>query len=340
MNTVDHLHREKVERATDSTILLLCLLGIGLASFALVRRADTGFGSRNVLAPPIGRLTVAVEQLRRRPQSSLVWRDVTVGATIYDRDTVFVPPLAYGRITFDDGTEIVLDAESLTVIERGEAPGDLEILLQKGALSGLSGGGGKVRVVAGSTEAELSNGARARLSMDAASVSIDVAGGEATIRAGGRQHALGTGEVARIENGALEAAKMPVILTRPRASERVTATEARQGIAFEWQGEVRGALEIVVSKDRRFQTSRRVEGASSGTTMVLEQPGRYYWKLVDSSGESVSRVSRFWVVPLQPTRLVRPRTDATFTVEEKGVTRLQWMPVASASEYRVEVFDV
>lgn len=334
----DH-RRERIEDLTDLAIAIACALGIVIALGSLFYESrDVGVRGE-AASDPIGRVTVALAQVRRRAANSLVWRDVSTGARVYDGDTMFVPPLAYARVTLDDGSELVLDPESLTVVEKRGAAAGLRVQVARGTVSGRSARPGAVTVRAGTVEAALGEGAVARLSVLGDEVEVDLLSGAGEVATGKGTMTLTPATGLRVDASGATTVSYPVELTSPRADARIDRAAAQRGVELTWSGRLDGG-ELWLSNDRSFREVTKRTAAKGSVTLSLARPGRYYWKVVGADGRDVSPVARFWVVPPEPPQLLSPASDFAVRTGREGGVRLEWSPVNGATRYRVEVVDV
>ncbi len=331
--------RERIEDLTDLSLGVACVVGIAVALVSLVQESQDVGARGEISLEPIGRLSVAVSQVRRRAVSSLVWRDVSTGAPIYDGDTMFVPPLAYARVTLDDGSELVLDPESLTVIEKSSDDSGLRVSVARGTVSGLSAGPGAVTVRAGSVRAVLGDDAQARLSVNGEEVAIDVLAGAGEVDASGEKFVLTPETGLRVNEEGARTVRYPAILTAPSANARIGVAAAVRGIELRWSGELVDA-ELWLASDRQFRDVVRRPATAEAATLSLTRPGRYFWKVVDANGSDASAVARFWIVPPEPPKLLSPVSDFTVQAASDGTLRLGWSAVNGAGRYRVELVDV
>lgn len=176
-------------------------------------------------------------EVKRRSGDALGWRPLATRMSVFDGDSVFVPPGGEATLRFDDGTELSVDERSLVVLERPRA-GRYTLLLRQGALSGRVGQGG-VEIQTPAGVANLDAASEARVEVGDARVEVAVTRGQAAVFGAGAARTVSAGQRVGSGRGGLETlAPWPPTCGPGRRTCGVSFRGAPSAVTFTWAGAV------------------------------------------------------------------------------------------------------
>lgn len=342
--------RRAVQRVRDLDWLLslVSIAGACASAFLLSRPTVTAEDD----APAVAALSFAHREVRRRASRTLVWEELSTGAVVHDRDTVFVPPGAEAQVTFLDGTLLEVDENSLVVIEaprrvQGASP---RVALKKGSLSGTTSTGG-VEIESGQGVTSLAQNTEARVELSSRcekgqpgcsdGARIDVFSGSATVATSkGREQLSPERSAALGEDGRLALTQPLVVeLLLPARNTRLFFTGAPSPVDLRWSTrELPADATLEVARDRAFGFIVHSGPAREGyVALQRKEAGVYWWRIVGADGAPVSEARRFTLVEDLPPRLLSPKSQEIVLATAEKPVPFHWSLVKSAAQYRLEV---
>ena len=290
---------------------------------------------------PVATLTFVVSEVRRRPAESLVWDTLQLGAPVFERDSIFVPPRASASFSLDGGGRLDVEENSLVVLEPpaldSPAAGGAQVALQKGAVLGTSGGQSLI-IRSGDGVTELTKGAAVRVDLQAPGTTrVDVLAGEALVHTPEGKQVLPPGAAGTLgkEGTFLPLRPFTVTLEAPARDERVLFSGQPPPLELRWTANLPGELRLQVAKDRLFHDIHATFPLSGGAhTLTLQEGGLYWWRVVDSEGTAQSETRKLSLVAAVAPVLLSPRAKERFSSRS---VPLAWTAAPAAVGYEVEI---
>jgi hypothetical protein len=277
------------ERAKRSLPAFVLLVGLAAEIYFLLGDFSPGQPSPNgaaTTAPPIGELVERRAAVMLQNEGELVWESARDNQTLYRRQSVLTPQGGKAEIAFLDGTGLMVDENSLIVLEK--TPSDdssaytrIVVRLLRGTLHKssprkssdllrkLGGPVGKtpeIEIESGGTRIELTPASEftltsspeasgnARLTVRAGDIKVEAKGGASlTVKPGEEATLPAPGSAA-----APEAKKLPFNLLSPKIGQTIEATGASRPVRFRWNATREAAAgraqEVEVSRDPDFKS--------------------------------------------------------------------------------------
>lgn len=317
----------------------------------------------------IGRIVELHNDVRHKANRAFQWRTLRAERDLHWGDGVFTGKDSSARILLDDGTEIVLQENSMVIF----TPKQNELLLDLrfGQLTGSLSGGRNLQLASGSDLLNLS-GPNAKIevsNLSGSSLSIRVLEGKIATR-DSRQivQTLEAGRVAQVadiaalsENqiqlpeGALPKDRKPAEI-RPAWKKSGLPTEGQPVLDEEgdliqpatfnliWdEMQDQGGFELEIASDPDFKnlvSKQKVK--TTAFTLTLDKPGPYFARVRPELGsqDSWSAVHSFTVkapeMPLLPAPQIK-RKNFLLDGVQASVAKVEWQKIPAAAEYEIEV---
>jgi len=276
-----------------------------------------GDGARRVAT-----LAFKTGQVLGRAPGALVWRTVSVGDALGEREAVFVPPGAVARLTLQGGAALDVEENSLVVLEPVEAAGGADrVALLRGSVSGSSGKAALgVRSPGG--VAIFEPGARGRLAAaEKGRPVVKVYSGRASL-----------------DGEASLPSPSSVRLEFPPSGQRFWHAELPAPVPLRWDGAAAAGLRLEVSRDRSFAALVASSPGEPGT--ALFQPpaaGTFYWRIGDGAGGSRSEERLLLILENRPPTPHSPMAGEIVLAPVGRETPFWWTAVEGAERYRLEI---
>jgi hypothetical protein len=325
-------------RDFDAALALAAVLG-ALISLGLLwadgRSGSTGPGE----ATEIASLTFSASEVRRRPDGNLVWDSVHTGASLYERDSVFVPPGGSARIDLGGDTVLELEENSLIVLERNLSTPDARpsVQLVQGGVSGSAGDRG-LSIRGGGGVVELSKRGEAHLTRDGDRSEIAVFSGSATVENDGRALTLKQNQRSDLQK--LAASPLGRVELRLPSRNAKIYYQGVARVALQWNGETLPEGRLEVARDRRFTQRLALPSTRAGSgahVFASSEPGVYWWRVVGEDGKAASETRSFVLVAQQAPVLISPAWSEVVDYAVTGALPFSWSAVTGATRYRIQI---
>jgi hypothetical protein len=354
------------------------LLGLAAEIYFLLGDLGPGRGPARANAPsasPIGELVSRREAVKLQNEGELVWDDAHDSETLYRRQSLLTPQGGKAEVAFLDGTGLMVDENSLIVLEK--TPSDdsssysrIIVRLMRGTLhksaprkssdllrrmGGPAGKTPEIEIDVAGTRVELTPASELTI----ISNPEDTGGARVIVRTGevkidtpsGATLMLKPGEEAKLpERGSAEAAtmrKLPFTLLSPKTGQAIEASGESRPVRFRWnvtREEAAGKIqEIEVSRDAEFRsdvTSARIPAAVPPLEYVeinvtLPAISEPAQWYWRVRAKSTSEIQNFWT---RPPEMPKPRYPAERArVLKESPVDFSWEPVEAATGYELEV---
>jgi len=344
----------------EIAVVVGCLAGLVWVGFKVVepRRSEAAtLGD----APVIAKVEKATDGVRRRPNQTLVWYDLTTGESLQRRDMVFVGPEASAVVVFEDGTRLDIDSDSLIVIEGGSAAGDdgdsgakpvaqnVNVRVGRGVVVATAGSSGKVTVTSGGAttgatsktaggDLSLETGGKVAVEVRDGSANVEVLEGTAVVETIRGKQELRVKQALGIAEGAVGAVESrTVALTSPARGRRVWFHPGKRRATLRWKGAVMGA-QVEVSQSATFASGVTRAPADKGVyRFKASAAGTWYWRVVDTMGKPVSPRRRFVLEEDAPAKLLKPVPDEAVVAKPGEDIDFKWAPVKGVDTFVLEI---
>ncbi len=321
----------------DGLLSLLGLAGAAL-SIALLLSAHAPGPRGGEESEAIARVSFASAGVRRRPVGSLSWDDLSRGAVVRDRDSVFVPPGVEAQVTFGDGSRLDIDENSLVVLE-APAAARPHVELKKGSVSGATKAGG-LEIATGGGRTALAGNTEARVDLRGLSARVEVYSGQASVAAAHGKEVLASHQ-ARDMGPDGQVALLPTLsvqLDEPSRNQRLFFQGKPGPLALRWTGDLPAQANVQVARDRGFGFRVR-DAAAAGVEARFDaaSAGIYWWRLADGSGAALSEARRFTFIEDLPPAPLSPQPQEIVWVVGGNLLPFAWTEVAGAAAYQLEV---
>ncbi len=330
--------RPSGRRDLDWALSLVSLAGALFCTWLLsANHAATSFSSE---LPPVAKLSLSKAEVRRRPIGTLGWNELDVGAPVYEADSIFVPPGSAASLTFEDGSQLDVEENSLVVIERparGDGP-QTQVQLVRGRASGVSGTKG-MELRAGDFATALPANAGATIDVQPGkNAQVEVFAGTAMVKTRSGAHPLDENHAAKIApNGALETAQLAVTLTSPSRGARHYFQQKLPSIALSWKPADEQSLVVELALDRGFnQVVFSAQGLAGTQRFEPRQAGTFWWRVVGGDGGPRSEIRTLEVLEDLPPTPSSPGNDEQIDTATRTIS-FAWSAVQNAPGYRVEL---
>ena len=290
--------------------------------------------------PEVATLSLARAEVRRRAVGTLGWSDLELSARVHDLDSVFVPPGSAAGLTFDDGSRLELDENSLALIQRqAQSPGtQTQVELLRGSASGTSGPGG-IELRGGGLVAQLPREAGATVSVTpGAPGRIEVFAGTAQVKTRSGTQRLEQQQSGSVgADGELATATFAVPLRSPARATRTYFQQAPGPIELAFSASGGEALAVQVAGDAAFRTLLAAGPAPDGVYVFTpKKQGVYWWRVVGPGTVPMSEARRLEVIEDLPPILTSPGPDEQLATAARAIP-LAWARAGDAPLYEVEI---
>lgn len=296
-------------------------------------------------AKRVARLETAVNEVQRKPKQRVIWETITKNEDLFSGEAVRTSPLAEAQLTFENGTKIHLDPDSLIVLEQNENGISLDFLqgnlfVQGGAANDdmtLKTGNGDIKMNAADLSlSKAQNG----------NVSLEVHRGEAELNRGATKTALTKEKTTQLSDTGLSAIDRVDILS-PLAGETVYLNLTKgEKLTLNWKP-LSAGYQMQVEYGPTRQGMRRLDSVhalgSDGRITLPTKPGSWNVRLVASSVDPKLPLKISAVIPLKveaksPPALVEPRENFTVRKSEPTAsTSFKWL---SRHKFESQVIEI
>jgi hypothetical protein len=157
--------------------------------------------------------------------------------------------------------------------------------------------------------------------------------------AGGQQttHAVGQrGEHSGA--GFAEANPWPVKLGFPERGKRLFFRGGPPPVALDWAGELPEGALVEVARDRGFAfVLQQRPAAGRALTFAANEPGVYWWRVVDAAQSPLSEARRFSLLEDVPPAPISPRPGEVVMATDGQGMKILWAEVRGVTRYRLEI---
>ncbi len=297
----------------------------------------------------IARLEEARNVVQSRPAALPAWEEAVAGQKFRHQDNVFTSADSYAKVTFNDGTKLTVEENSLIVLEMETQSAELEIRR------------GLVYIVSGRSEADVVfrvNGVRGTVKAGSSEAVVNVRpGGSADVTVLSGMATLGNQEIlARYsatvdkDGKVAEPVALTVVLKAPEWNADFYLGDGAR-VPFEWslQRPVKD-LRLEISQDSLFTTLvRNVEVDGTAATLSDLPVGQLYWRVtgVKTDGKQGERASsdarRVNFIAMVPPDVVKPAAGERIQYQlgrGKPKTIFDWVNPYGSNAVELEVVAV
>ena len=330
----------RLSKAEAAFLLLLLLFTTGVAGLLYLdynRRVDAG---KNRV---VGELIIKRNRAERKYTRQVVWEDLSNSVPLYNRDAIRTGKLSEAIIKLLDGTEIVVEENSMIVLNISDQKA-MDINFEYGSVQAARSKSGdtKVNIKKGDKTISISDSDVSLSGSEGDELSLVVKRGEATLESGGKTEKLEENQSAKIADEGIQIRKISVLPVSPEDGGRVFASGNRATVPFRWKSDASQAL-LEISQNRNFTAvstrKRNVNGDSTGLELTS---GSYYWRVSavnpQNGAREYSNVARFSVIERTPVMLYSPANGTTIpSPENTTFVNFVWSESSLATGYTLEI---
>ncbi|MCC7403501.1 MAG: hypothetical protein IT288_03805 [Bdellovibrionales bacterium] len=307
-------------------------------------RKWAGFTSKS--GTPLGKVTMAAQDVRRRTRTSLAWIPVESNEVVFENDSLFTGEESEAVIHLDKIGEMTLSSNSLVILRRSRQ--DLLLDLQLGRFRTQLAQGqalhvlqsGAVAVIESKSSESIVNLHRDRQGK----LSVAPLQGEVEMRLNDKGNVANPQQSLESVGRELQTRDVALALRSPVGGRRLWVA-ANDPVKFEWDV-VAGsnqARRIRIAKSDTFKGEAVVDEvpSSSYSTRELIDEGVYYWRVeTQESGEwkPASALGEFTLLKKVPPQPLFPYQGFNI-VSKTGPARLElkWQEKRGVESYRVQL---
>jgi hypothetical protein len=323
----------------DIVFASICTCIIATASYALyydfTRTVTHAEGSK------IGTITYKKKIAERKYSEQAIWENVAQNAPVYNFDSIRTAAGSVATIKLQDGTEIILEENTLILLNQSE----------QGLAIDFSRGGIAANRETGSNAAFKINTANATVAIDRGNLNlsqtkrnelnVNVSTGSALISTESGEQAVTSNQIALVKKDSADVSDVPIIPLTPLASEYFITFAPRKNISFSWKSDIKENLLLELSRNQSFSViteSFKIKG-SRQTTRIPLSIGTYFWRLkAQNNPEKKSPIHRFTILQEKPLTPVAPFPGQIFSFRNKYPTIVfKWTGNEQATSYNLSI---
>lgn len=310
----------------------------------------------NATAPPSlvgGREPIAfvihvANEVERRPIKRTIWQELDDADPVYPGEAIRTASQGTAKLQFK-GNSKTLDIEPDSLIVLTKNKNDIALELLDGHVfvaqgEGEDTGENKLTLASDAGAVDLSKATVALSKSAGKSVDLQIVKGSAKIMKAGKVQEMKAGETSALSAAGpvLETATLQALAPRVEGPVYISMQNP-SALSFEWEGEVANAnYELWLGESRRnLKRLPSVQAARPGQILATVKPGRYYWKVVASSGKTVlaeSAVQRLEVQALPAPSVIEPQNNERITLQSEGLPiTFQWVAPDRVDEVTLEI---
>ena len=314
---------------------------------------------------PLGTVVFKRLSATRRAADQLSWEQMRNHSPVWELDTLRTAEFSEAKVTFDDGTELGIQENSMLRLNFGRDVRNLEFLSGEITLGGSSKSDWKISSDAGSIS--LGENSRATFSRSEDALSVEVESGEATlVRADGSTVDVAVNEEleVNVKTGATRILARPIVALAPARTPACSGSMMPQfrnpfgalvdGVARpclclaggrcgcgSWASATGDALE-----DRRyrlelcptlFEDAVVAHEVSGHQAVIPVAPGTWFWRILDGEG-AASAPRRFAISRDEHPRPIAPLDGTLLRYRRiRPSLRFSWAGMEEANSWLFEL---
>jgi hypothetical protein len=280
----------------------------------------------------IGTVTFKMNTIQKKPGARMVYKDVYESFPLNNKDTIRTYEGSDAVITFNDGTKVKLDENSLIFFDYSD--GNPSLNFEEGSIQ-LESNNSNLKLSSGKNEIKMDKG-DFKLNKDSDDLSMVVNSGNATIKSGGKETKLTESQVANLdEKGSVAVKDLPFKLISP-VDQHKELTFSEITVKFKWSSKRPSSDRFLeISKNKDFSNivfSGQVENEKS----VQLNPAVYYWRVKQKENGKFEHSDVRKLSIIQDTE-VKPFTPADNENFPKSSTSISfsWSKHPLSSNYKI-----
>ncbi len=324
LNLLILIPKKKNMRLLNKDFFVVCISGAIIAFCAYLLYLDINSHMLRDEKNAIASITFRKRIAQRRYSDNSVWEELSNHSPLFNYDSIRTDDDSSAVVTFKDGGEIDIDANSMIIIIKEGST--LKVNFESGNIS-VKKGTLAISVKADKTSFGLKNG-RLSVTKDSGNVSAEISGGSADVDSAG---VLSDAKSYVFSDGLAKIEDKTILLKSPADSEKIITVADKGNVSFNFEGADSPVIEI--SRARNFSAIYRTI-PSKGSSITALREGTYYWRVVDKNNKS--EIRRFSVISDTPVKAVYPENNSKVLVSNSEPA---FMAKWSGAEYAVS-FDV
>ena len=280
----------------------------------------------------VGTITFKKKVAQRRLAGNSIWDDLAQKTDVFNYDSVRTEEDSGAVVTFNDGTRIDIDSNSMVVIYK------------KGDEIGIDVSGGNISASRGKSDLLLKTGGAVfkvnsgTLSIEKkdSGVSANVENGTADVVSASGTETFSPEKQLLVGAAGVSSSRIEINAKTPQNGASIITGNSFADVDFEWEGAPEGTVELSKKKDFSVIAA---SASSTGKTVLKIQPGMYYWRVSAKSAKSgIKKLYVFADNPLTPVfpandgEVVQSRADTPVILKWKGADAAQGYIVKFSSD--------
>ncbi|MDR2759490.1 MAG: FecR family protein [Spirochaetaceae bacterium] len=325
----------------DFSIYFFCIVGIVISLNCF--RLDLFKTLTRQAEVPVGIITFKYKAAQRRFPDRVLWDRLRQESPVYNGDFIRTAKSSEAIVTFNEGSMIELEENSLIQIQT--YPDGAVITINEGVVNASTAVSTGLVLSSGNSRVTVDSGAVVSASVEEGSFLLQVVEGNASFSGDSGAGTVSAGQIFAAEEGVIAAA---AALSPPPAARFLNPNPGKLPIRFRWSRESLTpdiGVRFEIAEDRDFTRLVVREELLGDTTMAELNTGSYFWRIsaVDTEGApSVRSANSFSlkVLAAAPPVLISPAADDTYQFRVKNpAVHFQWTESAGAVAYRLDVAD-
>ncbi|HUX21277.1 MAG TPA: hypothetical protein VMW69_08550 [Spirochaetia bacterium] len=300
---------------------------------------------------PIGRVVYKINDAERRFGDRVVWQQVNSNTTLYNLDSIRTVAGSQAVIKLDDGTQIMMQPDSLITLEWGGKLPTVDFL--SGAISAVRSGPAAQRATTGSSPAQAAGlvirSGRTQVSFTTAAlqlsrtsslnVDLTVSSGSASLSASGIARTLSPTDLAAIDpaTGTARLSTVALAPAAPDANAIFVTQHSAMSVSFGWKANRRSStFTLRLSPSADFSRDVQTYNTGKSSTIVRLAPGSYFWRVTD--GPQTTTAEELTIIKDLPIVAHTPQPQAQFSYQSQlPLIPFAWSPSSAATGYDLTI---
>ncbi|MCB1160841.1 MAG: FecR domain-containing protein, partial [Leptospiraceae bacterium] len=316
----------KTWNKTDSIVLSICLLILGIAFYFLYLESRPGDRRQGKV---VGEISFKYRVAQRKLSNSMIWNDVEQNFPAYNYDSIRTDKKSEAIIRIKDKTtKIELDPNSmfLIIVEDDRVIFDLK----QGSFYIKNTGKNRVEKLSVRTGDYLGNlqEGEFRIHHNEERTIFHALQGILEFFIDGQKGTVQKGETYEIRNKQISKLEHSIELKIPFDNARFFYDNNSQEVSFSWNaGNADQECVFILSEDRDFSKIIHKEISKNTSFRVSLTEGIYYWKVIYKDGGQGSMVHKLRLIQKPVVELLSPKNkEKFFFFEDKASVYFHWLP--------------
>jgi len=319
-----------------SDILVVSITSLVIITFSTLLFIDLNKKFDAGDAKQIGEIWFKKKSAYRKFSTRAVWQQIEKKSPIYNYDSIKTEDDSEAVIKLADGTEIILNENSMILLSLNKK--NISLDFRKGSIAtkrttvtgtniaNLTIKSGNTSVSAAKSNLNLSKGKKN-------DINLSVSSGSAVIKSGNQEKKIDKDQNAVIGKN-IKVAKNNFTLLSPLANSYILSQKKINLVKLTWKSSLKGREILEISKEYSFNKTYQKRITRRKTAIALLPSGIYYWRVKSYNAKSkqydFSNINKFSFISVAKPQLILPQRRESFYYRKKTPSvRFRW----SSSEY-------